>query len=226
MKINSLKIYTNKLDLEKKFYSETLGFEIIKSDSTFFSLKIGWSILTFEKSKQAHIYHYCFLIPSNKLTQALEWIERRVKIIPLLDRRKTQRFETWNADSFYFHDASGNIAEFIVRHELNNTIHCDFDITNVCCINEIGMPTTDIKRINTEIEKCIGTKFWKGDLNIFGTNGSQNGLFLLPNYKTKDTWFPTSIKIKPEPLEIVIENNEKKHFVKFNSNGIKIIPIT
>jgi len=51
---------------------------MIKEGSDFFTLKIGWSELTFQKSDKEHKYHYCFLIPSNKLNQALEWIEKRI----------------------------------------------------------------------------------------------------------------------------------------------------
>ena len=62
MKIRKLKLFTNKFDLEKIFYSETLGFEIIESTSDSFTLKIGWSYLTFQKTEKEYKYHYCFLI--------------------------------------------------------------------------------------------------------------------------------------------------------------------
>ena len=220
MKIRKIKLYTNKLEEEKTFYSETLGFNIVESNSNSFSVKVGWTDLTFEKNKKQHIYHYCFLIPSNKLQQALEWMEKRIPIIEIEYGRKTQRFESWDADSFYFYDASGNIAEFIVRTELNNGISSDFDINDVLCVNEIGMPTNNIKKTNTELQEKFGTQFWKGDLDRFGTNGSQEGLFLLPNHEIKNIWFPTSsVKIKPEPFEILIENNGVKHRMNYK-NGI------
>jgi len=102
MKIRKLKLFTNKLELEKIFYSKTLGFEIIESNSNSFTLKIGWSHLTFEKTEKIYEYHYCFLIPSNKLEQAMEWMEKRVSIVDIENERKTQRFENWNATSFYY----------------------------------------------------------------------------------------------------------------------------
>ena len=43
MKIQKLKLFTNKLELEKKFYSQTLGFKIIESNAKSFTLKIGWN---------------------------------------------------------------------------------------------------------------------------------------------------------------------------------------
>ncbi|MGK0390530.1 MAG: hypothetical protein ACI94Y_003284 [Maribacter sp.] len=225
MKIKKIKLFTNQLDLEKEFYSNILAFEIIEDSSSSFTLKIGWSELTFERSEKDHKYHYCFLIPSNKLVQAMEWMEKRIPIIDLENGRKIQNFESWNADSFYFYDASGNIAEFIVRYDLENTSHSDFNISDVLCVNEIGMPSSNVEETNTQLQENIGTEFWKGDPKRFGTNGTQEGLFLLPNYTIKKTWFPTSIAIKPEPFEIVIENKERKYFMKFNEEIISLKPI-
>ena len=201
MKFKKLILYTNKLDSEFKFYSETLGFKVIEQSTNSFSVKVGWSVLTFEKSEKEYKYHYCFLIPANKLDQALEWMEKKTEIIDIENGRKTQNFETWNADSFYFYDASGNIAEFIVRYDLKNNDNSDFEISKVLGINEMGMPTSDVKKINNQLESELKTEFWKGDLKSFGTNGSQEGIFLLPNYEFKDIWFPTSVKIKSEPFE-------------------------
>jgi hypothetical protein len=220
MKIKKLKLYTNNFNQEKYFYSETLGLDVINESSNKFTLKVGWSELTFEKSEKQFIYHYCFLIPSNKLHQALKWMEKRVNIIDIENGRKTQRFENWNANSFYFYDASGNIAEFIVRHDLRNESNRDFEISDVLCVNEIGMPINNIENTNNTLQKNLGTEFWKGDLKRFGTNGSQEGLFLLPNYNIKDIWFPTPIKLRPEPFEAVIENMKKLYSLSFKNETI------
>ncbi len=220
MKIKKLVLYTDKLGLEKKLYSQTLGFEIIKSNSNSFTLKIGWSELTFKKTAREYKYHYCFLIPSNTLDQAMKWMEKRIAIIDIENGRKIQRFESWNADSFYFYDAGGNIAEFIVRHELKNPINSDFDISDVLCVNEIGMPTKNIEKTNNELQKHFGTKFWKGDKKRFGTNGSPEGLFLLPNYELKDIWFPTSIKLKPVPFDVQFENDGEQYNMLYQNENI------
>ena len=221
MKFKKLKLYTNKLELEKRFYSAILGFKIIDEGSDYFSLKIGWSELSFEKSETEHKYHYCFLIPANKLNEALEWMGKRTEVIDIEDGRKIENFKSWNADSFYFYDASGNIAECIARYDLKNNIESDFDISEVLGVNEMGMPTKDVQKINNQLQTGLGTKFWKGDLKRFGTNGSQEGIFLLPNYKLKDIWFPASVKIKPEPFEAIIENNGKEYLLEFRNEKLK-----
>ncbi|WP_461629646.1 VOC family protein [Labilibaculum euxinus] len=221
MKFKKLKLYTNKLESEKRFYSEILGFKILDENSNFFSLEIGWSELSFEQSEIEHKYHYCFLIPANKLNQALEWMERRTKVIDIEDGRKIENFKSWNADSFYFYDASGNVAEFIVRYDLKNNDESEFDFSKVLGINEIGVATKDVQEINHQLKTELGTKFWKGDLKRFGTNGSQEGIFLLPNYKLKEIWFPTSIIIKPEPFEAIIENNGKVYCLEFRNEKLR-----
>lgn len=217
MKIKKLKLFTNHFDAEFKFYSETLGFDLLAQSINSFTVKIGWSELTFERSATEHKYHYCFLIPANQLNNALEWMEKRTEIIVIENGRKTQNWAFWNADSFYFYDASGSIAEFIVRHDLENTIHGDFDLSKVLGINEMGVPTKDIKKINNHLEQELHTKFWTGDLSRFGTNGSHEGVWLLPNYALKDIWFPTQLKITPEPFDAIIENSGKEYKLEYRN---------
>lgn len=222
MKFKELRLFTHALAAELKFYSETLGFEIIERNATSFKVTIGWSILSFEESEQAHSYHYCFLIPCNKLQEALQWLESRTEIINIERGGKIQNFDTWNADSFYFFDASGNVVEFIARHDLENAFSGEFDISQVLGINEIGMPTTDVKEINDQLTTELQTEFWKGDLLRFGTNGSQQGLFLLPNYHHKELWFPSSVKIKPEPFDAIVESNGSYYFIEFRDEKLRI----
>ncbi|CAL2078644.1 glyoxalase [Tenacibaculum sp. 190524A05c] len=221
MKFKKLKLYTNQLESEFEFYSKTLGFEVLERKKKYFSVKVGWSELSFEKKEREYKYHYCFLIPSNKLNEALEWMEKRTEIINIGNGKKTQKFDSWNAESFYFYDASGNIAEFIVRYDLNNDDSDEFDISKVLGVNEMGMPTSNVKKINDQLRTELQTEYWKGDIERFGTNGSQEGIFLLPNYNLKDIWFPTSIKIKPEPFEAVIENKEREYHVEYRNEKIK-----
>ena len=207
MKFKEVKLFTNRLNEELDFYTRAIGFELVRQTTNSFTVKVGWSQLTFQESDKEHKYHYCFLIPANKLWEALHWFAERTGIIIIEESQLTVHFDNWNADSFYFYDASGNVAECIVRYDLNNEMNLDFDISQVLCVNELGLPTRDIDKTNTQLKLEIGTDYWKGDTVRFGTNGNQEGLFLLPNYEIKEIWFPTNIKIKPEPFECIVENN-------------------
>lgn len=222
MQLRELTLFTNSLELEKEFYSKSLGFNLIKGSTDYFTIEIGWSKLTFLKSDKAYKYHYCFLIPSNKLSEAIAWMENRTTVLDIENGRKTQRFDTWNAESFYFYDASGNVAEFIVRYDLKNQTNKPFSIDDVICVNEIGLPTKSIKNTNTFLEKELNSHFWKGDKQNFGTNGTQEGLLLLPNYKTRTKWFPANITVTPAPFKAVIENNKILYNFKFLNEDIII----
>ncbi|MDF1698356.1 MAG: hypothetical protein P1U56_21075 [Saprospiraceae bacterium] len=205
MKIRKLKLFTHRLDVQRKFYFETLGLDVVGDHSNRFTVRIGWTELTFEHSKQEHYYHYCFLLPENKLHEALQWMENRVAVLPIENGIKTQHFESWDADSFYFYDESGNLAECIVRHQMNNQSTESFRVSDLLCVNEIGMPTSNIEQTNKTLENQFGVQPWKGDTKRFGTSGNQEGLFLLPNYNEKVHWFPTQLKVNPEPFEVYFE---------------------
>ena len=222
MKIKKLELYSDDLENQKEFYKNTLGFNLYKETSMSFSIRIGWSILTFKKSDQKHPYHYCFLIPSNKFDLAFDWLKNRC---PLIEFKSNQifHFEDWNAKSFYFYDGNGNVAECIVRYDLQNDTSGPFDIKDLLCINEIGTATANIKKTNNYLQKSIGTSFWKGNLNRFGTNGDNEGLFLLVNHEVKKIWFPTEVKTVPSPYTIEVESSNQTHLLRFAHHELNLI---
>lgn len=220
MRIKELKLFTKELEAERAFYTRRLGFECVAEGRSSFTVRVGWTDLTFMESATPHIYHYCFLVPCNQLAAALEWTAARVDVIEIEQGRHTQRFESWNADSFYFFDASGNLAEMIVRHDLKNIGGSPFNVSSILCVNEIGMPTENIRATDAKLGELLGTAFWKGDSERFGTHGDQEGLFLLPDYRVKDKWFPSNQPIIPTPFEILVENREERRRLSYGTEGI------
>ncbi len=225
MKIKELVLYTKSLQAEKDFYKNTLGFEIVEDKQTSFAAQIGNSILRFEKSDKQYYYHYCFLIPRNKLPEALVWLQKRLKVINIEKDRVTQIFDSWNAESVYFYDASGNVAELIVRYDLENDSDDEFTINSIININEIGLGSSKSEQLNKQLESELGSMFWKGDKIRFGTNGSQEGIFLLPNYKYKALWFPTRVKVAASPIKAIIAQDMKKYSLIFENEELKIIAL-
>jgi catechol 2,3-dioxygenase-like lactoylglutathione lyase family enzyme len=57
MKIKQLHLYTHNPEAELAFYTHTLGFELIAQNSDSFSIRVGWSTLTFSRSEKQHVYH-------------------------------------------------------------------------------------------------------------------------------------------------------------------------
>ena len=222
MIIKELTLYTNELEREKKFYTQTLGFDFEENCSNMFSVKIGRTKLNFQQTEISYRYHYCFLIPANQLASAIKWLENRVTIIEIEKGRVIQRFESWNADSIYFYDGSGNIAEFIVRYDLKNESEEEFGLSSIISVNEMGLATKNVAKTNQQLTDGINSEFWKGNKLRFGTNGDQEGLFLLPNYEIKKEWFPTELKVTPAPFKSVILNKGKEYIVVYENEEIKI----
>ncbi len=223
MKIREITLFTNQLKEQLHFYKNTLGFRMIHESDKKFTFQAGFTKMTFEFSEQKHVYHYCFLIPSNQLLAAIKWLNPKLDIIKIEEERIIQNFEDWNADSIYFYDGAGNIAEFIVRHDLKNeTKNESFDLSQVLCLNEIGMPTQNVKKINQELEEQLNSTFWKGDLERFGTNGNQEGLFLLLNNQIKKEWFPTHLNTEASPFYGIFEVENYLYTLQFKQAKMNI----
>ena len=148
----------------------------------------------------------------------------RLDLIPVEDNNYIANFESWNAHSIYFYDGDGNIAELITRHDLQNESVNKFGIHSFLSVNEIGTPSSDIRSLDTQLTIQIGSTYWKGDRDRFSTNGNQHGLFLLPNYTIKKTWFPTQIEIKPLPYSALIVHKEKEYAITYKNEIMKITP--
>ena len=221
MRIKKINLYTDQLEANREFFASNLGLELVLDEQSRFTVRVGWSELSFTYSPEAHNYHYCFLIPSNKIHEALDWMQRRVPILEVEKGEKIQRFESWNAESFYFYDGSGNLAECIARYDLNNRVQKQFSSSDLLAVNEIGFPTKNIEETDRTLSEIIGSLSWKGDLHRFGTHGDQEGLILLPNYKVKKTWFPTDREIRPESFEATLEQQGEETSLAFRKTGIK-----
>lgn len=221
MKFKSLNLFTHNLQAQKEFYVSILGAKLISETSENFTLEIGWSQLTFVQSTKEHFYHYCFLLPENQLTEALNWFEKRIPIVET-EEGKIVHFESWNARSFYFYDGSGNIAECIVRHDLNNQSDLPFDFNSLQGVNEIGLPTPSIPDTLAQFNTHFPLEIWRGDTDRFAGCGDLEGLFLLPNHTIKKIWFPSEIEITPTDFSCVVEVNDHYFDVKFKDSELQI----
>lgn len=110
----------------------------------------------------------------------------------------------------------------ITHYNLAYKNDAEFDQHSILGISEIGLPTTDIEATNQLLEEKTTSKFWKGDFEKFGTNGSDEGKILLPNYFIKTTWFPTTDTITPTPFSAILENENHYSKVIFNNNKLNI----
>ncbi|MBO6211503.1 glyoxalase [Algoriella sp.] len=222
MKIIELELKTNKLNENKQFFTQILELDLIENSENYFSIQIGWTKLKFIISDQENIYHYSFLIPKNQLQNAYNWMKNKVEILETEKNNVFSNFEAWNAKSFYFYDGSNNLAEMIIHANLDNESNQSFDASSILGISEIGLPTLEIEEINQQIEDVTNSKFWKGDFDAFGTNGSDEGKILLPNYNIKKTWYPTENEIKSAPFRAIINVENNTYKLAFNNQQLEI----
>lgn len=224
MKIIELTLFTNKLEEQLVFHSKVLELNIIDQNADSFSFRAGWSIITFSRSTTPHLYHYCYLIPTNKLEEAKEWMSRRVGLIQT-NGDVFHKHDHWNAEALYFYDGGGNIAELIVRYDLDVTSEEAFNFDQVICMNEMGAPSSNISETSTHLAEKTRIKIWKGDTIRFATQGSQLGMFLLVNNTVKDKWFPTSLFPESAPFTCIIEHQRSQYSIIFDGTRMYSTPV-
>jgi catechol 2,3-dioxygenase-like lactoylglutathione lyase family enzyme len=221
MQIQSLTLYTNQLAEQRYFFTQQMSFEISEESITAFGIQVGKTTLRFVEAPIQGKYHYCFLIPSNQLDASIKWLrDRDIPIIKIEGDRIVQHFANWNADSVYFYDGAGNLVEFIVRYNLDNDHPEPFDQQQILNVNEIGMASRHPKQLNDQLTERIGSLFWKGDLERFGTFGSESGLLLLVNSQVKTDWFPTTIPTLPLPFDAELLVDSKIYPITYEKENL------
>ncbi len=220
MKIKELKVYTSKLKEQIQFYADILGLEIIERSKNSASFSIGLSRLIFEQRKIATPYHFAINIPSNKEKEALQWLKRKVDILKD-GQDEMVDFVNWNAKAMYFYDADQNIVELIARKNLDNCSNREFNQNLFLEISEIGLPTENIHREFTILNKNCGLEVYDGSFERFCAIGNDRGLFICVNKNIKK-WFPTNEIAFSSDFEVVINEKDKDYVVSYENEKIKV----
>ena len=202
MKIEYLKIFSQKLEEQKAFYRDVLNLPVKQTSESSFQVQIGFSKLEIEEQKDATPYHVAFHIPQQREKAALEWLESKT---PILEHEgdKIVDFPTWKAKSLYFYDADKNILEFISRSDLYPAKSEKFSFEEILGISEVGLATNDVENKFTFLNQNFGLKKYSGDYERFCAVGDDEGLFITINKEMKD-WIPTGDKAYASPFEIKI----------------------
>lgn len=208
MKLQHIEIQTNDIPKTIAFYNETLGFQILESDSTTASFQIGSSILKFTEGKKFNsIYHLAFNIPNNKLDEAIQWCANKVDLICIEDQNAITRFEAWNANAVYFYDNNGNLLEFIARHDLDNSETKPFDTKSILSISEIGIVHESPLELAQDLIDKQQLSFFSKNANseVFAAIGDDDGLLII--VKPNRNWYPTQTPSESNKTLIRLENN-------------------
>lgn len=213
MNILELKLYTNCLLEQTKFYTEVLGVNLVKTTERYSVLQLGKSRLVFEQSKMSRPYHFAINISTNKIDEALLWLDRRVKVLKY-NNNLVQDFVNWNAKAIYFYDVDHNIVEFIARGNLEFNRKGDFDADDLLEISEIGLPVEEIQPTYNSLNSIVPLKVFDGGFDRFCAIGDERGLFICIN-KNKKTWFPTGDKAYSSRFEILIKEKNQDYSLEF-----------
>jgi len=159
MQIISLTLHSADLSAQQIFYVKKLGFAQNHYTDDELSVQSGKTELKFKFSSEQPYYHYCFLVPNNKLEEALNWIKEKTEVIKIDGEYMVESNSEWEANSIYFYDGNRNIIEFIAHFNLDNGSDKKFSAESVISVNEIGCPSTDISGLNNWLAQEIGTQF-------------------------------------------------------------------
>ncbi|UWY26820.1 hypothetical protein N4T20_13935 [Flavobacterium sp. TR2] len=126
----------------------------------------------------------------------------------LEDKTVVTHFENWNAHSIYFFDHSGNLLEFIARHDLNNEQIGEFNSASILSISEIGIVTENPLKLGNQLIEEHGLQFFSQNANTekFAAMGDHEGLLIL--VQPTRNWYPTQIPSESNPIRITLENND------------------
>jgi len=217
MLIKEIKLLTNNLAETKFFYHQILGFPIIIEEKNFISLQAGFSLLTFQESKEKNpVYHFAFNIPCNKIEEALHWLELKTEIIKADEETEIVDFKNWNAKAVYFLDNNGNILELIARLDLKNEENKEFTSNSFISISEMAIVIDNVVKTATDLIQSLNISYFdkQKPAEEFAALGDDNGLLILS--KAGRNWFLTDSPSQKHWQKIIIETEERQEEITFN----------
>ncbi|WP_410983173.1 glyoxalase [Bacillus cereus] len=216
MLINKVILYSNTLEEMRRFYNNSLSFQLIHSDEASFSIQVGESELEFCKSHSntKPFYHFAFNIPSNQFAEAKEWAKKKV-VLNVEDGADEVYFSRSNAHSFYFMDPAGNIVEFISRHTTPSESNEPFSIDSILNVSEMSLTTDEVLKVGNQlIEYGIPVRDGEELSDGFQFMG-ENGIYLLLGPSGR-RWFFSDLDAEVHPLMIEIDNKKQ---IEINRQG-------
>jgi catechol 2,3-dioxygenase-like lactoylglutathione lyase family enzyme len=202
MEFTEIKLFTNKLNEMKGFYKDVLELQITSENKNDFSVQIGSTTLIFKQSEAGlePFYHFAINIPENKMEEAKSWIQSKVTL-NTEEESDEVFFKSWNAHAIFFEDPSGNILEFIARHNLKNAVEHRFSPDDFISISEIGIVVDEVIPFVRKFNE-LGIPNWRDDSEGLTPVGDENGLFII--VKDGRRWFFSKKDAEFYPFEVTI----------------------
>ncbi|HJS55812.1 MAG TPA: hypothetical protein VJ765_14765 [Chitinophagaceae bacterium] len=201
------------------FYREIFELPVNEDSDTQFTVHAGLTKLIFEKADDLlpdPIYHFAFNIPSNRIHEAHDWLKEKTELLWIEEYQSyIADFTNWNAQSVYFLDPAGNIAELIARADLNDIIDEAFSSGHIRMVSELGLvfPESAFKESIELILKNSKLEYFNKQppLEKFCAIGNDEGLFIIvPEHRC---WYPSKDRpagIFPMKITFLVGNVTKK----------------
>lgn len=209
MRIQNLTLYTPNLERTIEFYSHTLKFPLLIKSLQSATFRIGKTRLTFTRRDNVTPYHVAFNIPSNKETDAKNWLSERVKLL-CVEEEEMIDLPDWESKALYFYDMDNNIIEFIARKNLYYTESMPFIPTQVMGVSEIGMAVSDINHTYEQLKALNPLPIFDGSSESFMAAGDEKGMLILID-KNERNWYPNGDKAYTSDFVI----NSNTHSFRF-----------
>jgi len=204
-----IRLRTRRLEEMRVFYEQTLGLPRVARKKDSVTYRAGRSEIEFVQIPDGPdpVYHFAFNIPENKLDAGQQWVAPRCPIVTRPDGSTVYDFAHWNAHAFYFLDPSGNILEFIARHNLKNAAPGGFSLQDILQVSEIGLVVPDVPRAVENLHAQLGLSVYVGSSEVFAPVGDEQGLFIL--VKTGRQWLGSTRFAAPFAAEVQMQGKNK-----------------
>lgn len=173
----------------KEFYQGLLELPVVEDTTERLTIGAGQTRLTFLRPTAEHenpFYHFAFNIPENKVVAAHRWQKKRTPLLPIPKSLREPEYPDdvvnyshWNAHSIFFFDPSGNVVEYIARHDLKNAATGDFGSGDILYASEIAFVVDDVVATTEKLKGVVGVGQYRGGSDQFAAVGDERGLLLV-----------------------------------------------
>ncbi len=213
MKMFELRLKYNDLTEARAFYHGVLKLAVLEETAEQLVLQAGSTRLVFEQEiGWQRKYHFAFDIPENQINEATTWITGKAKLAILNGQTIFNSSSRWNSNMVYFYDPSGNILEFIARHNRPNASSEPFSERSIISVSEIGLATCDVQQTVKWLCNTLGATVYDGaGSDNFSAVGDELGLLIV--VKEGRNWYPeTGIVAGLNPVGVTLVDEEKGEY--------------
>lgn len=193
MHFDQIHLYTPLPGILKDFYTNLLGQEVVRYDTTRLFLQIGRTEVVFYTSETPANYHFAINCAYQKVASVPEFVKTFTEILPGPKGEEIIEFHNWNARSVYCRDPAGNIVEIIGRQRLQYATKDQDRKPEFQCVSELGLATLNFSGLRNKILRNLHLEEFWSEGDFFSALGDDEGLLIAVDSEKK-LWFPSNAR--------------------------------